>query len=295
MRRWVWLLIVVVVVGIGVAGFMLKPVRGPARDLNLAANAEHGAYLIRVGGCIACHTDSDSGRGELAGGAGLKTPFGTFYPPNITPDPNAGIGDWTLAEFSAAMSDGEGPGFMQHLYPSFPYDSYTFLSDQDVVDLYAALMVVAPVAEAAPAHEVSFPFNIRLSLAGWKNLFFSPGRLEADSERSDRWNRGKYLAWGPGHCVACHTPRNAFGARQDGQAFEGSDGGTPAGRVPAITTAALEEKGYDHFGLVDTLSSGFTPEFDVLGREMGAVVADSTSHWTEEDLDAVAAYLLDMD
>jgi mono/diheme cytochrome c family protein len=293
MRRWVWFLIVVVVAGIGVAAYMLKPVSGPERDLTLVADAERGAYLIRLGGCVACHTDRKAERALLSGGAGLTTAFGTFYPPNITPDPEAGIGGWTLAQFSDAMSNGMGP--QGHLYPSFPYDSYTYLTDQDVVDLYAGLMAVEPVADPAPGHAVGFPFNIRLSLAGWKNLFFSPGRLEDDALRSARWNRGQYLAWGPGHCVACHTPRNILGARQDDQAFMGSAGGTPGGRVPAITKASLVEEGYDIPGLVDTLKTGFTPGFDILGEAMGEVIADSTSMWTDEDVEAVAAYLLNED
>lgn len=292
MRRFYWALGVVVIIGLGVAVYMLKPVAGPERDLTLTADAEQGAYLIRLGGCIACHTDLKNKGPELAGGVALKTPFGDFIPPNITPDPDAGIGSWSLAEFSDAMSNGKGPGLFNHYYPAFPYDNYTLLSDQDIVDLYAGLMAKTPVAKPAPAHRVSFPFNIRLAMLGWKNMFFTPKRFEADPEKSEMWNRGAYLANGPAHCSACHTPRNLLGGRDDGRAFAGGSG-TPGGNVPAISKAKLLKEGYDRTTLIEALKTGFTPGFDVLGGPMGEVIEESTAHWKDEDLEALAVYLLD--
>lgn len=291
MRLWQWVVAVVVLIGAGVALLMLRPVNGPERDLTLAADATRGAYLIRVGGCVSCHTDTANGGDLLAGGAALSTAFGTFHAPNITPDPEAGIGRWTLAEFSRAMSDGEGPA--GHLYPVFPYDSYTLMTDQDVVDLYAALQEIPPSDNVAPGHQVMFPFNVRLALAGWKNLFFRPDRYEPDPARSEQWNRGRYLALGPAHCVACHSPRNLFGGLEAGKAFAGNAAGGPGGRTPAITAGALRTEGYDEALLVEALKTGFTPNFDVLGGAMGEVVRDSTSKWTDADLAAVAAYLFD--
>jgi mono/diheme cytochrome c family protein len=298
MRRWLWLLVVVVVAGIGVAIYMLKPVTGPARDLTLTADATHGAYLIRVGGCVSCHTDPDPDDDPLtddrvpmmSGGAGLPTPFGTFYPPNITSHAEAGIGDWTLEQFSKAMSDGEGP--QGHLYPAFPYDSYTLMSDQEVVDLFAALKDVPADATPSKAHDVGFPFNVRLALAGWKNLFFHPARFTPDLNRSEQWNRGAYLANGPSHCVVCHSPRNLLGGMDKGTEFAGNPAGGPGGRAPAITRAALTEKGYDETALASVLVDGFTPNFDALGGAMGEVILDGTMHWTEADRAAVAHYLL---
>lgn len=289
MRRWLVVLGVVTVVGLGAAIYFLKPVTGPARDLTLVGDVERGNYLIRLGGCVACHTDAANGRAFLAGGAGLETPFGIFVPPNITSDPEAGIGGWTLAQFSEAMSNGMGP--QGHLYPAFPYENYTLMSDQEIVDLYAALMATEPVAEPAPASEVPFPFNIRLAMAGWKNLFFSPARFVPEGGRSEAYNRGKYLAYGPAHCVACHTPRNALGALDWDKAFTGSPGGT-GGRAPAITGDALFGQGYDEATLASALLDGFTPGFDVLGGPMGEVIADSTSQWTAEDRAAIAEYLM---
>lgn len=287
-KSW-WALAAITLVGAAAGVYLLKPVAGPPRDLTLVGDVARGNYLIRLGGCVACHTDSAAGRAELSGGAGLETPFGTFVPPNITSDPNAGIGKWTIAQFSEAMSNGMGP--QGHLYPAFPYENYTLMSDQEIADLYAALMATEPVGDPAAESEIPFPFNVRLAMAGWQNLFFLPQRFEPETGQSETYNRGKYLAYGPAHCVACHTPRNALGALDWDKALTGSPGGT-GGRAPDITAAALVAADYDVPTLVQTLKDGFTPGFDVLGGAMGEVIADSTSHWTDEDLTALATYLL---
>lgn len=287
-KRWVGLA-VVALIGAATAVYFLKPVTGPERDLTLVGDAARGDYVMRLAGCVACHTDAATGGIELGGGAGLETAFGTFVPPNITSDPNVGIGSWTLEQFSDAISNGMGP--QGHLYPAFPYENYALMSDQDVVDLYAALMQTEPDPAPAAESSVPFPFNVRLIMAGWKNLFFSPRRFEPEAGKDEVYNRGKYLAMGPAHCVACHTPRNALGALEWDQAFAGSPGGT-GGRAPALTREALVAEGYDVATLAQTLKDGFTPGFDVLGGPMGEVIADSTSFWTDEDLNAVATYLL---
>lgn len=291
MRAWQWVLLVVAVVGIGAAVFLLRPVNGPGRDLTLVGDASRGAYLLRLGDCITCHTVKDGP--ELAGGPALPTPFGTFYGPNITSDHEHGIGGWTLAQFSKAISDGEGPE--GNLYPAFPYQHYTLLSDQEVADLFAALQATPPVATPSKPHEVSFPFNLRPALSGWKNLFFRPARYEADASHSETWNRGRYLVEGPGHCVMCHSPRNLLGAIEAGQELTGNPAGGTGGKAPALTVARLEERGYDVASLASALADGFTPDFNVLGGAMGEVIADGTSQWTEADREAVASYLLGME
>lgn len=294
MRRWVLAAAaVVVVLGAGLAWYMLKPVQGPARDLTLVGDATRGANLLRLGGCVACHTDSSSGGGMLSGGPGgpgLASPFGTFHAPNITPHPEAGIGNWTLAQFSSAMSDGEGPE--GHLYPAFPYENYTLMSDQEIADLYAALMAVPADPTPSKAHEIGFPFNIRLALAGWKNLFFRPARYEADAGQSEEWNRGRYIVMGPAHCAACHSPRNLLGAIEAGKELSGNPGGGVGGRAPSLLTADLEAEGYDVDSLAQTLLDGFTPGFDSLGGAMGEVISEGSSQWTEADRRAVAIYLM---
>jgi mono/diheme cytochrome c family protein len=293
MRRWLWVVIAVIVVGVGVGLFMLRPVSGPARDLTLVGDVARGQYLIRVGDCITCHTDKRNGVPELAGGIGLVTPFGTFYPPNITSSKTAGIGNWTIEQFSRAMSDGEGP--QGHLYPAFPYQHYTLMTDQDVADLFAALREVPAVDTPARPHDVGFPFNIRLLLAGWNNLFFTPRRYQADAAHSEIWNRGRYLVYGPGHCVMCHSPRNLLGAIESGKELAGNPAGGTGGKAPALSAKRLTERGYDVDTIASALSDGFTPDFNVLGSAMGEVITDATSYWTDEDRRAVATYLLGLE
>jgi mono/diheme cytochrome c family protein len=290
LHRWQWWFAALAVVGLGVAYYFLKPVTGPPRDLTLAGNANRGAYLIRLGGCDACHTDPRGGGATLAGGAPLKTPFGTFFPPNITPDTQSGIGTWTLAEFSDALSNGNSP--KGNLYPVFPYNDLTLASDQDVVDLYAAVKAVPPISHASPPDRVVFPLNFRWIVSGWKNLFFSPQRYQDDPSRSASWNRGAYLANGLTHCVACHSPLNALGAVESGKQFTGNPRGGPGGKAPSLTVAALVRDGYTRDSLAQTLRTGITPNAGKVGNEMGPVVADETSHWTDDDRNAVADYLL---
>ena len=278
--------------GISTAVYFLKPVTGPPRNLTLAGDATRGAYLIRLGGCGACHTDHDNNGPPLAGGKALKTSFGTFYPPNITPDKQSEIGNWSLAQFSDAISNGNGP--RGNLYPVFPYNDLTLMSDQDVVDLYAAIMAMPPVSRAAPPNQVTFPFNIRLLISGWKNLFFSPHRYRSDPAHPSSWNRGAYLANGLTHCVACHSPLNALGAVKNGKQYAGNPGGGPGGKAPPLTLAALLQGGYSKENLAETLKTGVTPTSGKVGREMGLVISDETSHWTDDDRKAVADYLLDL-
>ena len=286
------LIAIIVIVGLGVGAYMLTPVRGPARDLTLTGDVTRGNSLIRLGGCVTCHTDPNNKTAELAGSPtdGLKTPFGTFYPPNITSSKTNGIGNWTLAQFSDALSNGEGP--QGHLYPSFPFDAYTHLTDQDVVDLYTALEAGPAIEIPSHPHDVGFPFNQRFLMAGWKHLFFHPGPLTADATKSAQWNRGQYIVLGPGHCVTCHSPRNVLGAIQPGTELTGNpDKGGPGGRTPPLTQAALTKRGYDAQSLAQTLQDGFTPDSDALGGAMGEVIDDETSQWTDDDRAAVAAYL----
>ncbi len=151
---------------------------------------------------------------------------------------------------------------------------------------------VPPVTTPSRPHDVGFPFNIRLALAGWKNLFFTPRRYEADPSHSEKWNRGRYLAFGPGHCVMCHSPRNVLGAIEKGRELSGNPAGGTGGKAPSILAAKLTERGYDVETIASALSDGFTPDFNVLGSAMGEVIADGTSQWTTEDREAVASYLL---
>ena len=222
----------------------------------------------------------------------MDTPFGTFYPPNITPDRETGIGGWTLAQFSDALSNGVGPE--GNLYPVFPYPNLTLMSDQDVVDLYAAIMAAPAVHQPSREHRVVFPLNYRLLVSGWKTLFFSPRRYHEEPSRSAAWNRGAYLADGLTHCVSCHSPMNALGATEPGRHYAGNAGTGPGGKAPPLTKLALAQDGYTVASLAETLSTGITPNAGKVGDEMGLVISDETSHWTDADRRAVAIYLLDL-
>ena len=157
---------------------------------------------------------------RLGGGLGLKSPFGTFYVPNISPDPNDGIGKWSEADFVTAMLKGTSPDG-RHYFPAFPYASYQRMNVDDVRDLFAHLKTLPPVKGKVRDHDVPFPFNVRRTLGGWKFLFLDGKPFAPDASKSAEWNRGAYLVNGPGHCAECHSPRNALGGIVASQRFAG--------------------------------------------------------------------------
>ncbi len=284
-----------VVVLLGSATIAASVVMAPAsveRELtDLTADVNRGAYVARLAGCIACHTDAKSGGAVLAGGAEIETDFGSFYAPNITPHPEDGIGRWTLTDFARALTEGESPDG-RHYFPSFPYTFYTHLTDQDIADLWVAVRSVPPAATSAPEHELSFPFGFHQGVGVWKAMYFDTQELEPVEDKSDAWNRGRYLARGPAHCGACHTPRNLLGARETAERYEGGVG--PGGeKIPAITPGALSEKGWVHDDLVYALRTGIMPDGDVFGGSMVEVIRDGTQFWSDADLAALAEYLMD--
>ncbi|MDB6086912.1 MAG: cytochrome c, class, partial [Gammaproteobacteria bacterium] len=179
-----------------------------------------GAQLAAIGNCNVCHTAI--GGHSLAGGLAMPTPFGTVYSTNITPDPDTGIGRWSEEAFRRAMRDGVDRKGRQ-LYPVFPYDHFTRVTDDDNRALYAYLMTRTPIHASAPRNQLWFPFNFRLVVAGWKLVFFREGPYREDLHRSSEWNRGAYLVEGLGHCGACHTPRNALGAERSSRAYAGGE------------------------------------------------------------------------
>ncbi|HET6469136.1 MAG TPA: cytochrome c, partial [Geminicoccaceae bacterium] len=245
--------------------------------------------MFNIGGCTNCHTAR--GAELLAGGDPLRTPFGIFHPPNITPDPATGIGGWSDADFIRAMREGLSPEGEPY-YPAFPFTSYTRMSDEDVIALKAWLATVPPVVRETPGHELRFPYSVRTSLWGWRTLFFSPQRFEPDPQRSAAWNRGAYLVQGPGHCGECHTPRGAMGAMDPDRAYAGADLGGPDGQVPNITSDPEHGIGaWSDAELRTALTLGMLPDGDFIGGEMAKVVTNGTSKLPPEDLDAIITYL----
>jgi mono/diheme cytochrome c family protein len=249
-----------------------------------AALVRRGATLAAVGNCRGCHTVA--GGRELAGGRPLETPFGTIYATNITPDVQTGIGAWSEPEFMRAMQEGvdrEG----RHLYPAFPYDRFTLVSDADNRALYAYLMTRAPVHQRNRAHALVFPMNLRAAIGIWKRLYFKPGRYQPDATRSETWNRGAYLTEGLGHCGSCHTPRNRLGAEVRERHFQGGEAeGWHAYAIDAGNQAPVR---WDEAALVRYLHEGWHEKHGVSRGPMGDVT-DELAGAAREDVRAIAHY-----
>ena len=290
-------LLVIVALALSGAAFTTLDQWPIGRDPDLDALKgvpERGAYLARMAGCIACHTNFKEGGKPLAGGLALKTDFGTFYSPNLTTHKIEGIGDWTVSDFAKAVRQGVSPEGKPY-YPAFPYPFYAKLSDQGIADLWAAFQTVPAVDEASKSQDLGFPFNVRASLKLWRALFFDQTSFQPKEGKSDMWQRGQYIVEGPAHCGACHTPRNLVGARKVESAMHGADKLPDGGKSPAITVDALTRRGWDKDSLAYALQTGLTPDGDVFGGSMGEVVRDGTAFLSQQDREAIAIYLLDLD
>ena len=257
-----------------------------------SGDAERGAYMLVAAGCVACHTVLKDGA-FLAGGRELKTDFGSFFTPNITPDPETGLGNWSDEDFIRAMKKGVSPDGGRY-YPTFPYTSYTRMTRQDMLDLKAYLDTVPPVRNAVPDHDLAFPFGIRASMIGWQLLFFDDTPFEADTTKSDAWNRGAYLVNGPGHCGECHTPRNLLGVVDSGRPLAGNANGPEGDAVPNITPHSSGIGGWSEDDIVSMLEVGLLPDGDFAGGAMTDVIEESTSKLSEDDRKAIASYLLSL-
>ncbi len=256
-----------------------------------AEAVKRGEYLFNLGGCAACHTDVKNKGPLLAGGRALKTPFGTFYGPNITPDPQHGIGRWTEAQFIRAMREGVAADG-SHLFPVFPYTSYTRMTDADLRDLRAYIYSLPPVAAPSKPHDVQFPYGLRWLQYGWKMLNFTAGAYRPDAAKSAEWNRGAYLVQAVGHCAECHTPRDGMGAARAGFAYAGTLTGPDDAKVPNITPDPDTGIGrWSDADLSDLLKYGTTPDGDSVGAAMGEVVNSATSKLNDADLRAMIVYL----
>lgn len=253
------------------------------------ALVKKGAELAAVGNCIACHTVP--GARAFAGGLALPTAFGTIYSTNITPDSETGIGTWSEAAFSRAMREGvdrEG----RHLYPAFPFDHFTHVTDADNQALYAYLMTRAPVqATPPPANDLLFPLGFRPLLAVWKLLFLDEGPFRSDPAKSAEWNRGAYLAEGLGHCGACHSPRNQLGAVDSKRHFAG---GEAEGWIAyAIDEASPAPIPWDDAALAFYLRHGWH-EWHGVSRGPMAEVTGNLAGLPDKDIEAIASYVVSL-
>ena len=273
-----------------IALFVICAAFGEARAAEEDAVAvQRGAYVFAAAGCAECHTAK--GGKPLAGGRALKTPFGTFYSPNITPDPATGIGKWSEADLKRALREGIGPDGT-HFFPVFPYPSFTFMTDADIRDLHTYLKSVPPVVEANRRHEIRFPFRFRILMLGWNRLFLKRGPFQRAANRSPEWNRGAYLVRALAHCGECHTPRKMFGQLDLDHALSGTNEGPEGDKVPNITPDKASGIGtWSEKDIAYLLETGQKPDGDDVQGGMRAVVDSSTSKLTPEDRAAIATYL----
>ena len=250
-----------------------------------AGLVKRGRVLAAIGNCNDCHTVR--GAKAFAGGLPVPTPFGTIYSSNITPDPETGIGRWPEAAFRRAMRAGvDRDG--QHLYPTFPYDHFTNVSDEDDSALYAYLMTRQPVHAPARENQLAFPLDQRFVIAGWKLLFLRRGTYQPDNTKSAEWNRGAYLVEGLAHCGACHTPRNALGAERASAAFAGGD--VDNWHAYAINGQSPSPVPWDADALFVYLRQGWHPDHGVARGPMAQVVSNLSSV-PESDIRAIATYM----
>ena len=283
---------------VGLAGFLLLswrrailPIERPAPDSFSAGSIAHGEALAAAGHCASCHTRT--GGQAYAGGYGVNTPFGVVYGTNITPDPKTGIGTWPLDAFLRAMREGVARDG-SHLFPAFPYNAYTKLTDDDLKALYAYLMTRQPVNATVPSNTVPFPLSVRAFQEGWKILFFRSGRFQSNPAKSDEWNRGEYLAEALSDCSGCHTPRNSLGGEKTGESYAGAviDGWM----APALDRANPSPLPWTQEDLFSFLRTGTSAMHGAAAGTMTPVIRDALALPVVPDSDvrAIAVYFSDL-
>jgi len=298
LRKALLALLALAVAGALAFYLLTMPTRVPASALpDHAPDLAKGKYMFTAGGCAECHAaplkkcddlkikDED----ELVGGRCLKTPFGVFHVPNISPDKETGIGNWTTAEFVNAMKHGVAPDG-SYLYPAFPYTSYQRMSFEDLIDLKAYLDSMPAVKKEVPPHELGFPFNIRRGIGLFQRLYVDGKTLAADPHASAELNRGAYLVRGAGHCAECHSSRNIIGGIVKDTEFAGAKNLEGKGTVPNITPSDDGIGEWSEEDIAYLLETGNTPDFDVIGETM-APVQENMAKLTPEDRKAIAAYI----
>lgn len=275
--------------GLGLFWVITMPAAVPASALaGRTPDLDNGRTVFNVGGCASCHAvPGQPDRLKLGGGLAMSSPFGTFYVPNISPDPVDGIGRWSEADFVTALLKGTSPKGT-HYYPAFPYSSYQLAKVEDVRDLFAFLKTLPAVSGASRDHDLPFPFSIRRTVGVWKLLFMDGRSFAPDPGHDAAWNRGAYLVNGLGHCAECHSPRNGLGGIIAAQRFAGGPNPEGEGWVPNITQKGLSD--WSDKAIAYFLATGETPDGDSAGGSMTKVIRN-TEQLSDADRAAMAAYL----
>src|ERR1700688_3193030 len=289
LRRIFVFLVVAATIGFAIFWWLTAPPTASAMAVPAyTPNLANGLTTFNAGGCSSCHAvPGQPDRLRLGGGLAIPSPFGTFYAPNISPDPADGIGRWTEEEFVAAVMKGISPlGY--HYFPAFPYTSYAHAKLEDIRDLFAYLKTLAPVSGKVRDHDVRFPFNIRRNVGIWKWLFLDGKPFMPDAARSAQWNRGAYLVNSLGHCAECHSPRKLLCGIIAAQRLAGGPNPEGEGWVPNITQKGIGD--WSVKDISDFLKTGELPEGDSAGGSMARVIKN-TSQLSPEDRSAMAEYL----
>ena len=270
--------------------FAVGEVHAQSRSEPLTAeDIARGKALTEAGGCASCHT-ADPAK-PFAGGKRIDTPFGGVYSPNLTPDRETGLGAWSDDAFYDALRFGVARDGSRY-YPAFPYPNFTKLTRQDILAIRGYLATLTPVSNAPRAPELRWPFNHRVVMRGWNWLFFKPGILMPDQQKSTEWNRGRYLVEGVAHCGGCHTPKNMFGAEKRPRAYSGARvAGMFAPRLDGAARSGL--KSWSVEDITEYLQSGRNGKSHA-GEVMSEVVVNSTSRMSDADVRAIAIYLKDL-
>jgi mono/diheme cytochrome c family protein len=289
MSRRIVLAVVLAVAAFGVYWWLSAPSAALALpEAAFTPDLANGQTTFNAGGCSSCHAvPGQPDRLKLGGGLALASPFGTFYVPNISPDPTDGIGRWTEAQFVTAVTEGVSPSGT-HYFPAFPYTTYAHARVSDIRDLFAYLKTLAPVPGKVRDHDVPFPFNIRRNIGVWKWLFMDARPFMPDTARPAQWNRGGYLVNSLGHCAECHSPRNFLGGIVAAQRFAGGRDPDGKGWVPNITQKGISD--WSEKDIAYFLESGQTPDGDSAGGSMVSVIRN-ISQLSEADRNAIATYV----
>ncbi|KQV35304.1 alkylated DNA repair protein [Rhizobium sp. Root1204] len=280
------------IVGLG-SLWMLTTARPPFGLSNpfplMAGDTERGRQVFNAAHCASCHaTPGQPDRLKLGGGLALASPFGTFRPPNISPDPVDGIGRWGVSDLANALVAGVSPD-RRHYYPAFPYTSYTGMTAADISDLFAYLKTLPAVSGRAPPHHPNILFAIRRSVGLWKLLFFDPSQPKLRSNvETVGIDRGRYLVEALSHCAECHSTRDVFGAIKSSARFAGGIDPQGTGFVPNITPVGIG--GWTESQIVRMLETGDTPNHGRVGSSMADVVSN-TAMLSDDDRKAIAQYI----